>query len=166
MLLCLYSCRTSLFPPLVAIGFGAGKMTPPPMHCARCVGIPLTIHQRRRNCTDGSVLLLRRYVLELPTLSHNASQTRRMAAVSSKPRGCLRTLRVRLSPNLPSETLSRFFGASTFRPRGKSSAPLLSSNSRISVRPIFQCLDSLAERHELYQNRRAGIKRGGLRSTI
>ena len=28
-------------------------------------------------------------------------------------RGCLCTLRVRLSPNLPSETHSRFFGAST-----------------------------------------------------
>ena len=57
------------------------------MHCARCVGIPLTIQRRRRDCTDGSVLLLRRYVLELPTLSHNASQTQFRLLFFTLPRG-------------------------------------------------------------------------------
>ena len=40
------------FPLLVEIGLSAGKITPPPMHHERCLSEPITIHRRRRNCTD------------------------------------------------------------------------------------------------------------------
>jgi len=61
----------------------------------------------------------------LCSIAINSVALHRLAAVSSKPRGCLRTLRVRLTPNVPSETLSRFFGASTvFGHAGRMTLPM------------------------------------------
>ena len=50
-----------IFPNPHRIGFSAGEITPPPLHHERCLREPITIQRRRRNCTDGSVLFVRRY---------------------------------------------------------------------------------------------------------
>ena len=39
------------------------KKTPPSMHRVRCLRLPKEIQRGRRNCTDGSVLLLRLFVI-------------------------------------------------------------------------------------------------------
>ena len=109
----------ALLPPHVAIGFGTGKITPPPMHHERCLSEPITIHRRRRNCTDRQCPF-RASLCELD--SQVFLVTRPMTAVVSGRLGGSRHL-LGFATHREANTPSEASAETPLPPRGKSIAP-------------------------------------------
>ena len=69
-------------------GFGAGKMTPPPMHQGRCVRKPSNDTRRRRDCTKAVSFFKRRSRFSFSHFTLTQTQMRlRATAIRTSPRG-------------------------------------------------------------------------------